>query len=129
VAGSLDSGWVSTPLVSSGNSALVDSGAVDAADSVLLVCAPPLLPTVTPGAASVLEDVVPDVVVVSVAVVAVDVESAPVVAVDDAVPVVDVAAVPADDSPDDESPDDVELAELVEDDSEDVPVVSAPATP
>jgi hypothetical protein len=38
--GSLDSGWVSTPLV--------DVGAVDASDSVVLVCAPPLLLIVTP---------------------------------------------------------------------------------
>jgi hypothetical protein len=52
-----------------------------------------------------------------------DVDSVPVVAVD-VVPVVDVAADPVDDSPDD-----VELAELVEDDSDDVPVVSAAATP
>jgi hypothetical protein len=76
---------------------------------------------------------VPDVVVVPVAVASlpvdvdpplVDVESAPVVAVDEvAVPVVDVAADPVDDSPD------VELDELVVDDSEDVPVVSAAANP
>ena len=55
----------------------------------------------------------------------VDVEPAPDVGVDEAaVPVVEVAADPVD-----ESPDDVELAELVEDDSEDVPVVSAAANP
>jgi hypothetical protein len=61
--------------------------------------------------------VVPDVVAVTVAVVPV-----PVVAVDEAsVPVVDVAADPVDDSPDDD--------ELVVDDSEDVPVVSAAAKP
>jgi hypothetical protein len=99
------------------------------------VCAPPLLPTVTPDATSVLEDVVPDVVVVLVAGVPVsvdvdpplaDVESAPVVAVDEvAVPVVDAAAVPEEDSPDDVVLD----VELVEDDSDDVPVVSALATP
>jgi hypothetical protein len=57
------------------------------------------------------------------------VESAPVVAVDEAaVPVVDVATDPADDSPDGVSPD-VELAEPVDDDSDDVPVVSAAAKP
>ena len=57
------------------------------------------------------------------------VESAPVVAVDEvAVPVVDVAADPVDDSPDDVSLD-VELAELVDGDSEDVPVVTAAAKP
>jgi hypothetical protein len=58
----------------------------------------------------------------------VDIESAPVVAVDEvAGPVVDVAA----DSvvvPDGVSVD-VELAEFVDDDSEDVPVVSAAAKP
>jgi hypothetical protein len=64
--------------------------------------------------------VVPDVVAVSVAVVPV-----PVVAVDEAsVPVVDVVAGPADDSPDD-----VEVELLDVDDSEDVPVVSAAANP
>jgi hypothetical protein len=133
-AGSLDFGWVSTPLVSSSDSVLVDFGAVDASDSVVLVCVPPLLLTVTPGATWVLEDVVPDVFVVPVAVVPVpvdvdplvDVEPPPVVvALDEVeVPVVDVAADPVDDSPVD-----VELAELVEDDSEDVPVVSAAANP
>jgi hypothetical protein len=60
----------------------------------------------------------------------VNVESAPVVAADeDAVPVVDVAADPVVDSLDDVLLD-VEPAELdEEDDSEDVPVVSAAATP
>jgi hypothetical protein len=54
---------------------------------------------------------------------------APVVAVDEAaVPVVDVAAEPADDSPVDVSPD-VELAESVDDASDDVPLVSAAAKP
>jgi hypothetical protein len=65
---------------------------------------------------------VPDVVLV-------DVESAPAVAVDEvAAPVVDVDADSVDDSPDDVSPD-VEFAELVDGDSEDVPVVSAAAKP
>jgi hypothetical protein len=106
--------------VSSSGSALVDVGAVGVADSAVLVCAPPLLLTVTSGATWAEEDVVPDVVVVPVAVAPV-----PVVAVDEvAVPVVDVAADPVDDSPDD-----VELDELVADDSEDVPVVSAAANP
>jgi hypothetical protein len=59
----------------------------------------------------------------------VDVESAPVVAGDEVEdPVLDVAADSVDDSPDDVSPD-VELAALVDDDSEDVPVVSAAAKP
>jgi hypothetical protein len=111
-AGSLGFGWVSTPLV--------DVGAVDVADSVVLVCAPPLLLMVTPGPTWVDEDVV---LLVEVDPPLVDVDSPPVVAVD-VVPVVDVAAGPVADSPDD-----VELAELVEDDSEDVPVVSAAANP
>jgi hypothetical protein len=103
-------------------------GAVDACDSVVLVCAPPLLLMATPGAIWSDDDVVPAVFVVSVAVVPlaaplpvdvdpalVDVESTPVVAVDD-------------------SPHDglfvVEPVELDEaDDSDDVPVVSAAATP
>jgi hypothetical protein len=123
--------------VPSSDSPLVDFGAVDASDSVVLVCAPPLLLMVTPDATWADEDVVPDVLVVSVAVARlpgdvdpplVDVESAPVVAVDEvAVPVVEVAADPVDDSPDDVL--DVEPAELVVDDSEDVPVVSAAANP
>jgi hypothetical protein len=122
--GSLDWGGVSTPLASSRGSGLVDVGAVGASDSVVLVCAPPLLPMVTPDATWSDEDVVPDVVAVPVAV-----ESAPVVAVDEVVvPVVDVAADPVDDSPDDASLD-VELAEVVVDDSDDVPVVSAAANP
>ena len=57
------------------------------------------------------------------------VESAPLVAVDEAaVPVVGAAADPVDDSLDDDSLD-VELAEVVDDDSEEVPVVSAVAKP
>ncbi|HEY6646407.1 MAG TPA: hypothetical protein VI217_04855 [Mycobacterium sp.] len=112
-AGSLGFGWVSTPLV--------DVGAVDVADSVVLVCAPPLLLMVTPDPTSVDEDVV---LLVEVDPPLVDVDSPPVVAVD-VVPVVDVAAGPVADSPDDVVPD----AELVEDDSEDVPVVSAAANP
>jgi hypothetical protein len=64
--------------------------------------------------------------VVPVVVLLVDVESAPVVAVGEAaVPVVDVAADPVDDSPDDVSPD----VELVDGDSDDAPVVSAAAKP
>jgi hypothetical protein len=123
--GSVDFGWVSTTLVSSSDSALVDVGAVDVADSVVLVCAPPLLLMVTPDSTWVLEDVVPDVFVVPV-----DVEPSPVdvVAGVESVPVVDVAADPVDDSPVDVVLD-VELAELVEDDSEVVPVVSAAAIP
>jgi len=49
-AGSLESGGISTPLVSSSGSALVGAGTVDAPDSVVLVCAPPLLLMVTPEA-------------------------------------------------------------------------------
>jgi hypothetical protein len=107
--------------VSSGDSALVDIGAVDASDSVVLVCAPPLLLMVTPDAIWAVEDVV---LLVEVVPPLVDVEPAPVVAVDEVVPVVDVAADPVDDSLDD-----VLLDELVADDSEDVPVVSAAANP
>jgi hypothetical protein len=78
------------------------------------------------------EDVVPDAFGVSVAFVPerVDVASlvdddSPVVVADEVdVLEVDVVAEPLDDSPDE-----VELAELVEDDSEDVPVVSAAANP
>jgi hypothetical protein len=113
-AGSLDFGWISTPLV--------DVGAVDVADSVVLVCAPPLLLMVTPDPTSVDEDVVP---LVEVDPPLVGVDSVPVVEVDEvAVPVVDVAVDPVDDTPDE-----VELVELVDDDSEDVPVVSAAANP
>jgi hypothetical protein len=118
--GSLGCGWA--PAVSGG----------DTTGSVVLVCAPPLLLTVTPDATSVTDDVAPDVVVVPAVEVAeveldsppADVEPEPLVAVDEvAVPVGDVAVDPVD------SPAGVESAELVEDDSEDVPVVSALATP
>jgi hypothetical protein len=57
----------STSLVSSVASAPVDSGAVEGPGSVVLVCAPPLLLTVTPVPSCVPEDVAPDVFVVSVA--------------------------------------------------------------
>jgi hypothetical protein len=91
---------------------------------VVPVCAPPLLLIVTSDPTWVDEDVVPDVVAVSVvAVVPVPVDVAP--------PLVDVASLPA--GPLDDSPAevvlDVEPAELVEDGSGDVPVVSAPANP
>ena len=46
---SVEVGCTSTPLVLV-DGALVDSGAVDAPNSVMLVCAPPLLLIVTPGA-------------------------------------------------------------------------------
>ena len=85
-----------------------------------LVCAPPLLLTVTPDATSVADDVAPDVVVVpAVEVAGVEVDSPPA----DVEPEPLVAVDPVD------SPAGVESAELVEDDSEDVPVVSALATP
>jgi hypothetical protein len=95
---------------------VVELGGVDVPDSVVPDCAPPLLLMVTPDETWVVDDVVP----------LVDVE--PVVAADEgAVPVVPevvVVAVPVVDSPD------VVLdVELVEDDSEEVPVVSAAATP
>lgn len=115
--------------------AFVDSAlavdADDASDSVVLVCAPPLLLTVTPGATRVLEDVVPDVFAVAVAVVPVPVGVDPLVDVEPppVVIAVDGEAVPVDESPDDGLLD-VEPTELdEEDDSEDVPVVSAAATP
>ena len=125
--------------MSSGDSALVDFGAVDASDSVALVCAPPLLLIATPGATWAVEDVAPDAFEMSVAVVPppadvdpvlVDVESTPGVAIDDAaVPVIDMAAEPVADSPDDALLD-VGPAELDEaGDSEDAPAVSAAATP
>jgi hypothetical protein len=88
------------------------------------VCAPPLLLTMTPGATSSVEDVAPDVGAVPVAVVPVP------VVVDPAL--VDVASTPVvavDDSPDDGVLD-VESAVVDEAaDCEDVPVVSAAATP
>jgi hypothetical protein len=109
-AGSLGSDSVSTPLVSSSDSSLGDVGAVDGFDSVVLVCAPPLLLMVTP-------EVDPPLV---------EVEPAPVVAVD--VPVVPVVGVAADSV--DDSPDDVVLdVELVDADSDDDSVVSAVANP
>ena len=102
VVGSLDFGSVSTPLV----------------------CAPPLLLTVTPEPTSVLDDVVPDVFGVPVGVVAVSVDVGPLVVVEApavVVPVDGVAMDPVD------SLVEVVDAELV--DSADVPVVSAAATP
>ncbi|MBE1551128.1 hypothetical protein GGC64_005188 [Mycobacterium sp. OAS707] len=102
-ADSLDFGSVSTPLV----------------------CAPPLLLTVTPEPTSVLDDVVPEVFGVPVGVVAVSVDVGPLVAVEAPAVVVPgdgVAVDPVD------SPVEVVDAELV-DDSEDVPFVSAAATP
>ena len=115
MVGSLDLGCVSTPLVVVGGWALA--------------CAPPLLLIVTPDPTSVVDDVAPDVVVVPVAVVVpapVDVDPGLVdVTLDEvAVPVVDAVAGRADDASDD-----VESAELVDDDSEDVPVVSPAANP
>ena len=113
-AGSLESGGVSTAPVSSSGSELVGVGAVDAFDSVLLVCAPPLLLMVTPDAIWVDEDVV----------LLVDVDSVPAAEVD-------AVTVPVVDSPDDVWPDRelVELSELVDDDSDEVAVVSATAKP
>jgi hypothetical protein len=103
-AGSLGFGSVSTPLM----------------------CAPPLLLTVTPEPTSVLDDVVPDVFGVPVGVVAVSVDVGPLVVVEApavVVPVDGVAMDPVDSL--------VELEVLVElvDESEDVPIVSAAATP
>jgi hypothetical protein len=49
-AGSLESDGVSSALVSSSGSVVVGVEAVGASDSVVLVCAPPLLLTVTPEA-------------------------------------------------------------------------------
>ncbi len=120
-AGSLDFGSVSTP------PAEPDAGAAGAPDSVVLLCAPPLLLTVTPDPTSVLDDVVPDDFVVPVADVSVPVDVDPPVDVEPPLVVVEVevpavlAVDPVVDSPAD--------AELVEDDSEDAPVVSAAASP
>ena len=98
------------------------AASVDGAASVVPVCAPPLLLTVTPAPTSVLDDVVPEVVAVDVVPVdvdpLVDVEPLPAV-VEVEVPVV-VAADPVD------SP---VAVEVVDDVSEEVPVVSAPANP
>jgi hypothetical protein len=90
------------------------------------MCAPPLLLTVTPEPTSVLDDVVPDVFGVPVGVVAVSVDVGPLVVVEApavVVPVDGVAMDPVDSL--------VELEVLVElvDESEDVPIVSAAATP
>jgi hypothetical protein len=119
--GSLGIGWVSPGLVVS------DAGAVAVPDSVVLVCAPPLLLTVTPVPTSVLDDVVPEVLVVPVAVVWVPVDVDPLVDVE---PSADVVAVeiPVDGVAADPVVDSLVDAELV-DESEEVPVVSAAATP
>jgi hypothetical protein len=89
--------------------------------STPLVCVPPLLLTMTPDPTSVLDDVVPVVFAVPVAVVSVSVDVDPPV---DLEPPPVVAEDPVDDSPVD-----VEVAELVEDESGDGPVVSAAASP
>jgi hypothetical protein len=104
-------------------------GADDAVGSVEPVCAPPLLLIVTPEPTSVVDEVAPDVVVVPVVVVVgvlVDVDP---VLVDVDVGVVDEVEVPVAAEPVDDVSVDVESAELVEDDSEDVLVVSAAANP
>jgi hypothetical protein len=123
-AGSLDFGSVSMPLV------VPDAGAAGAPDSVVLVCAPPLLLTVTPDPTSVLEDVVPEELVVPVDAVPVPVDVDPLVDFEPPLVVVEVD-VPAVESADPvaDSPAEVEPAELGDDDSEDVPVVSAAANP
>jgi hypothetical protein len=98
---------------------------------VAVLWAPPLLLMMTPGATSVVDDVVLDVFVVSVAavVVAVDVDAlADVVDEEAEVPGVVVAADPAEGSPVDVVLE-VGSAALDDDDSEDVPVVSAALTP
>jgi hypothetical protein len=102
------------------------AGVAESAGSVSLVCAPPLLPTVTPGATSLLVEVAPVAPVASVPLVPdplVAVDPPPVVVVtDESFSVGDVAFV--DDSPVDVefSPVDEELADSVLE-----PVVSAPA--
>lgn len=111
----------------------------DEVESVVLVCAPPLLLTVTPEPSAVDNDVVPDDFVGSVPVAPlpvavdpppVDVELTPVVVVAEvAVPVVEVAADPADDSPADVLLDAPLVALDVDDDPEGVPVVSAADSP
>jgi hypothetical protein len=95
---------------------------------VALVCAPPLLPTVTPGATSVFVDVAPVAPVVSV-----PVDPDPLVAVDPppVVPVTDDAVSVDDAEFEDDSPDDVEFS-LVDEELEEAvlePVVSALARP
>lgn len=93
------------------------------------MCAPPLLLTITPEPTSVLDDVVPEILVVLDAVGSVLVDPlvgvAPLPDVAEVVPVDDVAVDPV------ASPVEVELEVLVElvDESEDVPIVSAAATP
>jgi hypothetical protein len=123
-AGSVDFGSVSAP------PAEPDAGAAGAPDSLVPLCAPPLLLTVTPNPTSLLDDVVPDELVVPVADVSVPIDVDPLVDVEPPLVVVEVevpAVLAAD--PVVDSPADVALAELVEDDSEDVPVVSAAASP
>ncbi|MBP1819613.1 hypothetical protein [Mycobacterium sp. OAE908] len=107
---------------------LVGAGGVDAAGSVVLVCAPPLLLTVTPGPTWVVDDVVPDVdVAPAVAVpVAVDVDPTPVV--DEPLSVVVVVDVPVLGGADADELDSVLVAEL-SCDVDDVLEVSALARP
>jgi hypothetical protein len=103
---------------------------------LVLVCAPPLLLMVTPGETWVLDDVAPDVVVVSVGGAPVaddidpsfDVEPTLFVALGEVDPDADAAAGPVADASDVALPA-VESAELDEDDSDDVPLVSAAPTP
>jgi hypothetical protein len=113
------------------SSGSVPAEVVGACDSVVLVCAPPLLLTVTPVPTWVVDDVAPGVPLVPVVVVAlpvdvepvvVDVDSAPAGSLDEVtVPVADVVDV-------------ADAAEPVEDSADEAPVsaeglVSADATP
>jgi hypothetical protein len=123
--------------VSSGSAALFDDGFVDPSDVVVPLRTSPLLLMVTPGATCVLEAVSPDAFVVSLAVLAVVVDGDPVVEVDSPCALVEAAelespvpepcAAPVDASPDAPLLDD-ELDEL-DDESDDVPVVSAADIP
>jgi hypothetical protein len=120
-----NSDWVSVSLAFCVDSALVDAAGVVAADSVVLVCAPPLLLTVTPGPTWALDDVAPDVELVPAvsALAAVDVDPELVVvkplSVDGAVEVPVPVASAAESVPAGEESVDVEV----------VPDVSAVATP
>ncbi|MBE1547796.1 hypothetical protein GGC64_001804 [Mycobacterium sp. OAS707] len=107
---------------------LVGAGGVGAAGSVVLVCAPPLLLTVTPGPTWVVDDVVPDVDVAPAVAVPVAVDDDPAPVVDEPLSVVVVVDVPVLGGTDADELDSVLVAEL-SCDVDDVLEVSALARP
>lgn len=118
-------GWVGSAVALGAVLGALDCvGVEDASDPVPVACAPPLLPMVTPGATSEVDDVAPEVCVVLVVIAAVVVD--PVLVAADSLPVEVV-------DPVDDSPADVEPAELEADDdpgdADPVVVVSAVEMP